>query len=146
VTQSEALRAIAGRAIKGPTVRALFVGPNREARNTAAAALANDLGRTLYRVDVSAVSSKFIGETEKNLSVIFDEAAEANAVLFFDEADALFGKRTEVSDSHDRFANTELDYLLKRIETFTGVVILATSRRTRRDDAFARYAIVDFPD
>ena len=96
------------------------------------------LRQDLYRIDLSAVVSKYIGETEKNLAAAFDEAERASAVLFFDEADALFGKRTEVRDAHDRYANLEVNYLLQRVETFTGLVILATNRQAALDEAFLR--------
>src|SRR5439155_1114948 len=91
-------------------------------------ALAHALRQDLYRVDLSAVVSKYIGETEKNLAAAFDEAERGSAVLFFDEADSLFGKRTEVRDAHDRYANLEVNYLLQRVESFTGLVVLATNR------------------
>jgi SpoVK/Ycf46/Vps4 family AAA+-type ATPase len=92
----------------------------------AAQAVAHDMGRQLYRIDLNAVVSKYIGETEKNLERIFTAADPGNAILFFDEADALFGKRTEVKDSHDRYANLEVSYLLQRMASFPGVVIFAT--------------------
>ena len=96
---------------------------------TGAALIAGSLGLDLYRVDLSAVVSKYIGETEKNLRRVFDAAADGGIILFFDEADALFGKRTEVRDSHDRYANLEINYLLQRIEAFPGIVILATNAK-----------------
>src|SRR5206468_5752441 len=99
---------------------------------------ADALQQDLYRIDLSAVVSKYIGETEKNLASAFEEAERAGAVLFFDEADSLFGKRTEVKDAHDRYANLEVNYLLQRIETFTGLVLLATNRHSALDEAFAR--------
>jgi SpoVK/Ycf46/Vps4 family AAA+-type ATPase len=113
----------------------------------AAAVVAADLGLDLYRVDLSRVVSKYIGETEKNLSRIFAEAHEANAVLLFDEADALFGKRTDVSDAHDRYANIEVSYLLQRMEHYEGITILASNLRHNMDEAFLRRLrfIVDFP-
>src|SRR5262249_55044458 len=109
--------------------------------------MANDLQLDLYKVDLSGVVSKFIGETEKNLARVFDEAETSNAILFFDEADALFGKRTEVSDAHDRYANIETSYLLQKMEDYEGIVILATNLRENMDDAFVRRIrfIVDFP-
>ena len=109
---------------RGQGVAALFTGPPGTGKTTAAEALARELGQDLYRVDLSAVVSKYIGETEKNLAAAFDEAERGSAVLFFDEADALFGKRTEVRDAHDRYANLEVNYLLQRVETFTGLVVL----------------------
>jgi len=123
---------------RGRGVIALFAGPSGTGKTTAAEAVAHALRQDLYRVDLSAVVSKYIGETEKNLATAFDEAERASAVLFFDEADSLFGKRTEVKDAHDRYANLEVNYLLQRIETFTGLVLLATNRHSALDDAFAR--------
>ena len=107
---------------RGQGVAALFTGPSGTGKTTAAEALARELRQDLYRIDLSAVVSKYIGETEKNLASAFDEAERGSAVLFFDEADALFGKRTEVRDAHDRYANLEVNYLLQRVETFTGLV------------------------
>jgi hypothetical protein len=126
---------------------ALFAGPPGTGKTMAATVVAADLGLDLYRVDLSRVVSKYIGETEKNLSRIFAEADGANAVLMFDEADALFGKRTEVSDAHDRYANIEVSYLLQRMEQYEGVAILASNLRQNMDDAFLRRLrfVVDFP-
>jgi len=123
---------------RGQGVIGLFAGPPGTGKTTAAEAVAHALQQDLYRVDLSAVVSKYIGETEKNLAAAFDEAERASAVLFFDEADSLFGKRTEVKDAHDRYANLEVNYLLQRIETFTGLVLLATNRHSALDEAFAR--------
>ena len=123
---------------RGQGVAALFAGPPGTGKTMAAEALAAALGQDLYRIDLSAVVSKYIGETEKNLAVAFAEAERASAVLLFDEADALFGKRTEVRDAHDRYANLEVNYLLQRVETFTGLAILATNRGSAIDDAFLR--------
>src|SRR5213076_526635 len=109
----------------------LFTGKNRMSALVAARTLARDLGKDLYRVDLSGVVSKYIGETEKNLRLVFDAAKKGGAVLFFDEADALFGKRTNVKDSHNRYANIEIDYLLERIEDYAGLAVLATGNRTR---------------
>jgi SpoVK/Ycf46/Vps4 family AAA+-type ATPase len=113
----------------------------------AAEVLAGALGLDLYKIDLSTVVSKYIGDTEKNLARIFAEAATSNAMLFFDEADALFGKRSEVQDAHDRYANIEIAYLLQRLEAYEGVVILATNLRKNLDDAFVRRMahIVEFP-
>ena len=113
----------------------------------AAEIIAGELGLELYKIDLSTVVSKYIGETEKNLSKIFTEAETSNAILFFDEADALFGKRSEVKDSHDRYANIETGYLLQRMEEYEGVVILATNFRKNMDDAFVRRLqfTVEFP-
>jgi SpoVK/Ycf46/Vps4 family AAA+-type ATPase len=109
--------------------------------------LAAELGLDLFRVDLATVVSKYIGETEKNLERIFTAADGSNAILFFDEADALFGKRSEVSDSHDRYANIEVAYLLQRMELYPGAAILATNFRRNIDDAFIRRLdfVVDFP-
>ena len=123
---------------RGRGVIGLFAGPPGTGKTTAAEAVAHALRQDLYRVDLSAVVSKYIGETEKNLAAAFDEAERASAVLFFDEADSLFGKRTEVKDAHDRYANLEVNYLLQRVETFTGLVLLATNRQSALDDAFSR--------
>ena len=119
----------------GKGLNVLFVGPPGTGKTMAAEVLAHTLGLDLYRIDLSAVVSKYVGETEKNLSRIFAEAATSNAILFFDEADALFGKRTEVRDAHDRYANIEVSYLLQRMEEYEGVVVLddqpAPERRCR---------------
>jgi AAA+ superfamily predicted ATPase len=130
---------------KGLTV--LFAGPSGTGKTMAADILASELGLDLYKLDLSSVISKYIGETEKNLARIFDEAETSNAILFFDEADALFGKRSEVRDSHDRYANIEVGYLLQRMEEYQGVAILATNFRKNMDDAFVRrlHFTVDFP-
>jgi SpoVK/Ycf46/Vps4 family AAA+-type ATPase len=112
---------------RGVTV--LFVGEKGSGRTRAAKVLAHDLGVELYRIDLSAVVSKYIGETEKNLRRIFDQAETAGAVLIFDEADALFGKRSEVADSHDRYADIEVAYVLERLESYRGLTILRVSAR-----------------
>jgi len=119
-------------------VRMLFSGPPGTGKTLAAEVLAHSLSVELLLVDISRVVSKWIGETEKNLAAVFDAAESAQAVLFFDEADALFGKRTEVSDAHDRYANLETAYLLSRLERFEGLAILATNLRTNIDPAFLR--------
>jgi SpoVK/Ycf46/Vps4 family AAA+-type ATPase len=125
----------------------LFAGPPGTGKTMAADVLAHDLGLDLYKIDLSTVVSKFIGETEKNLARIFAEAATSNAILFFDEADALFGKRTQVRDAHDRYANLEISYLLQKMEDHQGVVILATNLRKNMDDAFVRrlHVTIEFP-
>ncbi|MGD0989278.1 MAG: AAA family ATPase [Candidatus Sulfotelmatobacter sp.] len=125
----------------------LFAGPSGTGKTMAAEVIAGELGLDLYKIDLSSVISKYIGETEKNLSRIFTEAATSNAVLFFDEADALFGKRSEVRDSHDRYANIEINYLLQRMEEHEGTVILATNLRKNMDDAFVRRIqfTIEFP-
>ncbi|MGK5110664.1 AAA family ATPase [Geodermatophilus sp. CPCC 205506] len=131
----------------GTSLSVLFSGPPGTGKTMAAQVLAGDLGLDLYRIDLSRVVSKYIGETEKNLARVFAEAETSNAILFFDEADALFGKRTEVADAHDRYANIETSYLLQRMEDYAGVVVLATNLRQNLDDAFARRIrfLVDFP-
>lgn len=113
----------------------------------AAEILANALQLDLYRIDLAGVVSKYIGETEKNLRNVFDAAEQSGAILFFDEADALFGKRTEVRDSHDRYANIEVNYLLQRMEDYRGLAILCTNRRSALDRAFMRRLrfVVEFP-
>jgi AAA+ superfamily predicted ATPase len=132
---------------RGKGLSALFSGPPGTGKTMAAEVLAGDLGLDLYQVDLSSVVSKYIGETEKNLARVFDEARASNAILFFDEADALFGKRTEVSDAHDRYANIETSYLLQKMDSYDGVVILASNLRQNLDDAFTRRLrfIVEFP-
>ncbi len=137
----------ARRLSRGRGVTALFAGPSGTGKTMAAEVVAAELGLDLYRIDLSGVVSKYIGETEKNLDRIFRAAEDANAVLFFDEADALFGKRSEVRDSHDRYANLEISYLLQKMETYDGVAILATNLRDNLDEAFMRRLafIVTFP-
>jgi SpoVK/Ycf46/Vps4 family AAA+-type ATPase len=115
---------------------ALFTGSSGTGKTMAIEALAGELDVDLFRMDVSRVVGKYIGETEKNLDRVFGEAERANAVLYFDEADALFGKRSEVKDAHDRYANLKVDYLLQRIEEHPGVVILASNVRPDADEAF----------
>ncbi len=131
----------------GKGLCALFYGPSGTGKTMAVEIIANELGLEAYKVDLSTVVSKYIGETEKNLSAIFHEAETSNAVLFFDEADALFGKRSEVKDAHDRYANIEINYLLQRMEEFEGLVILATNLRKNIDEAFFRrmHFAVEFP-
>jgi hypothetical protein len=132
---------------RGMGVNAMFAGESGTGKTMAAEVIANDLHLHLYRIDLSAVVSKYIGETEKNLRKLFDAAEDGGAILFFDEADALFGKRSEVKDSHDRYANIEINYLLQRIEAYRGLAILATNLRSSLDTAFLRRLrfIVTFP-
>jgi SpoVK/Ycf46/Vps4 family AAA+-type ATPase len=132
---------------RGLGVNALFAGESGTGKTMAAEVLANELRLHLYRIDLSAVVSKYIGETEKNLRRLFDAAEDGGAILFFDEADALFGKRSEVKDSHDRYANIEVNYLLQRIEAYRGLAILATNTKRALDPAFLRRLrfVVDFP-
>ena len=137
----------------GPVARrggltALFAGPSGTGKTMAAEVLASELGLDLYTVDLATVVDKYVGETEKNLDRIFAEAERINGVILFDEADALFGKRSEVSDAHDRYANVEVAYLLQRMELFDGIAILATNLRANLDEAFTRRldSLVDFPE
>jgi hypothetical protein len=118
--------------------RCLFYGPPGTGKTMTACLLGKDTGRDVYRIDLSLVVSKYIGETEKNLSNIFDQAENKQWILFFDEADALFGKRTSVSDAHDRYANQEVSYLLQRIEDYAGLVLLASNQKENMDEAFTR--------
>ncbi len=137
----------ADRMSRGFGISALFTGPSGTGKTMAAEVIANDLRLSLYRIDLSAVVSKYIGETEKNLRRLFDAAEEGAALLFFDECDALFGKRSEVKDSHDRYANIEINYLLQRMESYRGLAILATNMRSALDQAFLRRLrfLVTFP-
>ncbi len=132
---------------RGRGISALFAGPSGTGKTMAAEILANGLQLDLYRIDLAGVVSKYIGETEKNLKQVFDAAEQSGAILFFDEADALFGKRTEVKDSHDRYANIEVNYLLQRMEDYRGLAILATNRKSALDRAFLRRLrfLLDFP-
>jgi len=131
----------------GKGLCALFSGQSGVGKTMAVEVIANDLCLEVFKIDLSHVVSKYIGETEKNLSRVFEEAESSNAILFFDEADALFGKRSEVKDAHDRYANIEINYLLQRMEEFEGLVILATNLRKNIDDGFFRRMqfVVDFP-
>jgi hypothetical protein len=132
---------------RGLGIAVLFAGESGTGKTMSAEVIANDLGLDLYAVDLATVVDKYVGETEKNLERIFAEAAGVNGVLLFDEADAIFGKRSEVRDAHDRYANLETAYLLQRMESFDGIAILATNLRSNVDAAFTRRldAIVDFP-
>jgi hypothetical protein len=132
---------------RGQGVSALFAGESGVGKTLAAEVLARDLDLDLYRVDVASVVSKYIGETSKNMRQVFDAAEEGGVLLLFDEADALFGKRSEVKDSHDRYANIDVSYLLQRMETYQGLSILTTNMRTAVDRAFQRRLrfIVNFP-
>jgi ATPase family associated with various cellular activities (AAA) len=132
---------------RGLGITALFAGESGTGKTMAAELLAGDLDLDLYRIDLSAVVSKYIGETEKNLRRVFDAAEESGSVLLFDEADALFGKRSEVKDSHDRYANIEVSYLLQRMEVYRGLAILTTNQKAALDPAFRRRLrfIVEFP-
>jgi SpoVK/Ycf46/Vps4 family AAA+-type ATPase len=132
---------------RGRGITALFAGPSGTGKTMAAEVLANALRLDLYRVDLASVVSKYIGETEKNLRRIFDAAEDGGVILFFDEADALFGKRSDVKDSHDRYANIEISYLLQRMEAYQGLAVLATNMKAILDQAFFRRIrfVVNFP-
>jgi hypothetical protein len=136
----------AARARFHPGVKALIVGPSGTGKTLAASWLTSRLGLPLYRVDLAAITSKYIGETEKNLADLLARAEQAEVVLLFDEADSLFGKRTEVREANDRFANAQTNYLLQRIETYDGIVLLTSNSRERFDSAFSRRldAVIDF--
>jgi len=131
----------------GRGLNVLFSGPAGTGKTMAAEVIAGELGLELYKIDLSQVVSKYIGETEKNLNQVFSEAKSCYAILFFDEADALFGKRSEVKDAHDRYSNIEIGYLLQKMEEYDGIAILATNLRQNLDEAFVRrlQVIVDFP-
>jgi hypothetical protein len=133
--------------VRGRGVTALFAGPSGTGKTMAAEIIAGELGLDLWRVDLAGVVSKYIGETEKNLKQVFDAAEASGAALFFDEADALFGKRSEVKDSHDRYANIEISYLLQRMEGYSGLAVLATNIKGHLDAAFLRRLrfVIDFP-
>jgi SpoVK/Ycf46/Vps4 family AAA+-type ATPase len=137
----------AGKSNRGLGITALFAGPSGTGKTMAAEVLAGELALDLYRIDLSQVVSKFIGETEKNLKRVFDAADQSGAILLFDEADALFGKRSEVKDSHDRYANIEVSYLLQRMECYRGLAILTSNMKDALDEAFLRRIrfIVNFP-
>ena len=132
---------------RGCGISALFSGPSGTGKTMAADILANHLQLDLYRIDLAGIVSKYIGETEKNLKKVFDVAERTAAILFFDEADALFSKRTDVKDAHDRYANLEVNYLLQRMEDYRGLAILATNRKSDLDRAFLRRLrfLIDFP-
>jgi SpoVK/Ycf46/Vps4 family AAA+-type ATPase len=130
-----------------PGYRVLFYGPPGTGKTLAATLLGKYTGKDVYKIDLSMVVSKFIGETEKNLAQLFAKAENHDWILFFDEADALFGKRTNVRDAHDKYANQEVSYLLQRVETYKGMVILASNFRDNIDEAFVRrfQSIIHFP-
>ncbi len=145
-TARKALREIAS-LVRRRGVTALFVGQGGTEARKAAEVLANELQLDLYRIDLASLVDKFIGETEKNLARIFALAEERSPILFFDEADALFGKRSDVKDSHDRYANIVLNYLLRQMEQYRGLAILATNQKSALDSAFLRRLrfVVKFP-
>jgi AAA+ superfamily predicted ATPase len=132
---------------RGKGLNVIFAGQSGVGKTMAAEVLANELSVVLFQIDLSSVVSKYIGETEKHLAAIFREAEMSQSLLFFDEADSLFGKRTEVKDAHDRYANIEVNYLLQRIEQYEGLIILATNMQRNLDDAFVRrmQEVIDFP-
>ncbi|MCY4365527.1 MAG: ATP-binding protein [Chloroflexi bacterium] len=131
----------------GKGLNLLFVGSSGTGKTMAAELIACSLDLDLHRIDLSNIVSKYVGETEKNLEAIFRRAQEANRILLFDEADALFGKRAEIRDSHDRYANLEVSYLLQKMEEYQGIAILNTNLRNNLDDAFLRrlHFVVEFP-
>ncbi|MBL7701142.1 MAG: ATP-binding protein [Ferruginibacter sp.] len=135
-----------GRKIK-PGYRVLFYGPSGTGKTLTTALLGRQFGKDVYRIDLSQIVSKFIGETEKNLETVFKKAETKDWILFFDEADALFGKRTNVSSAHDKYANQEVSYLLQRVEDYPGLLILASNFKSNLDDAFLRrfHSLVHFP-
>ena len=135
------------RSQRGGETIVLFTGVGGSGKTIAAEVIAGNLKRDLYRVDLNKIVSKYIGETEKNLNRLFNAAESAGAILFFDEADALLGKRSEVKDSHDRYANIEINYLLQRLESFNGLAILATNNEEDTPEMFRRRIrfVVTFP-
>src|SRR5882724_368363 len=143
-TQRSTLQEISGadrerrRSKRSTGIGVLFARAEHGEETAAAQALAKELGRDVYRVDLSKIVSKYIGETEKNLRQVFAAARENDSILFFDEADALFGKRTNVKDSHDRFVNLEINYLFRQIEKYKGIVIISAKRKESIDPAFLR--------
>ena len=143
-------RGFAQKSARGLGISALFPGASGTGKTVAAEVLADELNLDLYRIDLSQVVSKYVGETEKNLRQVFDAAEEGGAILLFDEADALFGKRSEVKDSHDRYANIEVSYLLQRVESYCGLANLTTNMKDAIDDAFLRrirwVVVFPFPD
>jgi hypothetical protein len=130
-----------------PGYKSLFHGPSGTGKTLTATLIGKETGKDVYRIDLSMIVSKYIGETEKNLSKIFDKATNKDWILFFDEADALFGKRTNVSDAHDRYANQEVSFLLQKIEDHPGLVILASNMKSNIDEAFTRrfQSMIHFP-
>ncbi|MEO6775815.1 MAG: ATP-binding protein [Kofleriaceae bacterium] len=131
----------------GSGLMALFAGSSGTGKTMSAAVIAREIGLELYRIELASVVSKYIGETEKNLHRIFDAARRANVILFFDEADAMLGRRSEVKDAHDRYANIEVAYLLQKMEEHDGVIILASNLAKNMDQAFSRrmHYVVEFP-
>ena len=146
--QLEVLKETIGHARRSRDVGtiAFFTGPSGTGKIAAAEGIANELQRDLYRVDLSRVVSNYIGETEKNLRQLLSAAERADAILFFDESDPLFGKRSEVKDSHDRYANIEVSYFLRRLESYRGLAVLATNEEKPNDELLSRIRnVIDFP-
>jgi SpoVK/Ycf46/Vps4 family AAA+-type ATPase len=137
----------AGKSARGLGISVLFCGESGTGKTMAAEVLANELNLDLFRIDLASMVSKYIGDTEKNLRRVFDGAEDSGAILLFDEADALFGKRSEVKDSHDRYANIEVSYLLQRMESYGGLAILTTNLKNALDTAFQRRLrfVIQFP-
>jgi SpoVK/Ycf46/Vps4 family AAA+-type ATPase len=131
----------------GKGLNIVFAGPSGTGKTMSAEIIGSELKMDIYKIDLSTVVSKYIGETEKNLDKIFSEARESNGILFFDEADSIFGKRSEVKDAHDRYANIETGYLLQKMEEYDGIVILATNLRKNLDEAFVRrmHFMLEYP-
>jgi SpoVK/Ycf46/Vps4 family AAA+-type ATPase len=143
IKQKNSIR-VGSKVKQGVTV--LFTGQSGTGKTIAAEIIASALGLDIYRIDLSQIVNKYIGETEKNLKKIFDAAEDSGAILFFDEADALFGKRSGVTDSHDRYSNQEVSYLLQRLEEFSGLAILSTNMKNDIDDDFQQefQTVIDF--
>lgn len=141
------IAAEANRSLPVKNKKILFIGAPGTGKKTLASLIGEQLGIDVYKIDLSMVVSKYIGETEKNLELVFAKAENKGWILFFDEADALFGKRTDVRDAHDRYANIEIAYLLERIEKYDGVVIVATNMKSNIDEAFKRrfQTVINFP-
>ena len=142
-----AIAADLSKSVAAKNNKILFIGAPGTGKKTLAALIGQQSGKEVYRIDVSIIVSKYIGETEKNLELVFARAENKDWILFFDEADALFGKRTNVKDAHDKYANQEVAYLLQRIEDYNGLVILSTNMKNNIDEAFTRrfQIIIRFP-
>jgi len=130
-----------------PGYRSLFYGPPGTGKTLTAAIIGREFGLPVYKIDLSSLVSKYIGETEKNLGIVFERAEDTGGILFFDEADALFGKRTTVKEAHDKYANQQVSHLLERMEAYNGLVILATNMKSNIDEAFKRRfnSVIYFP-
>ena len=145
--KASAIAAEMTKSMAGRNNKILFIGEPGTGKKTLASLIGQQSGKEVYRIDLSMIVSKYIGETEKNLELVFAKAENKGWILFFDEADALFGKRTNVKDAHDKYANQEVAYLLQRIEDYNGLVIVATNMKNNIDDAFIRrfQTIISFP-